>query len=131
MMELEPERMARPWRATWRRMILVGVTIGIILAAKAEAAERLQIVWPTPSTAWSDGKPAKEFLQHAGSGDPESGGFGGVRSGGAQFHEGIDIKPVARNRRGEPTDEVYAAMAGIVRHVSSVAGNSSYGRYIV
>jgi murein DD-endopeptidase MepM/ murein hydrolase activator NlpD len=94
-------------------------------------AERLKIVWPTPSTAWAEGKPARDFLQHAGSGDPESGGFGGVRSGGIQFHEGIDIKPVARNRRGEPTDEIFAAMAGIVRHVSSKPGNSSYGRYIV
>jgi len=48
-----------------------------------------------------------------------------------QFHEGIDIKPVGRDRRGEPTDEVSAAMAGIVRHVSDRPGDSNYGRYIV
>jgi murein DD-endopeptidase MepM/ murein hydrolase activator NlpD len=54
-----------------------------------------------------------------------------VRSAGQQFHEGIDIRPVSRDRRGEPADDVFAAMAGVVRHVSTVAGNSSYGRYVV
>jgi hypothetical protein len=54
-----------------------------------------------------------------------------VRSGGGQFHEGIDIKCLVRDRRGEPTDNVFAAMAGVVRHINSSAGDSSYGRYIV
>lgn len=94
-------------------------------------AERLQLVWPTPSTAWADGKPPSQWLQHAGSGEPESGGFGGVRSAGTQFHEGIDIRPVSRDRRGEPLDDVFAAMKGVVRYVSSAAGDSSYGRYVV
>ena len=101
------------------------------LASAASAAERLQLVWPTPITAWAEGKPAAAFLQHAGSGDPDSGGFGGVRSGGAQFHEGLDIRPVARDRRGEPIDSVFAALHGVVRHVSATAGNSRYGRYVV
>jgi hypothetical protein len=78
-----------------------------------------------------DGRSPKEFLQHAGSGDPESGEYGGVRSGGSQFHEGIDIKCVARDRRGEPADNVFATMDGVVRHVNAVAGDSNYGRYIV
>jgi murein DD-endopeptidase MepM/ murein hydrolase activator NlpD len=94
-------------------------------------AERLQLVWPTPSTAWAEGKPPAQWLQHAGSGDPESGGFGGVRSAGTQFHEGIDIKPASRDRKGEPLDDVFAAMKGVVRYVSSAAGDSSYGRYVV
>jgi murein DD-endopeptidase MepM/ murein hydrolase activator NlpD len=95
------------------------------------AGERVEIVWPTPNPAWAEGRPARAYLQHAGSGDPESGGFGGVRSGGTQFHEGIDIKAMARDRRGEPTDDVFAAMNGVVRHINSHAGDSSYGRYIV
>jgi murein DD-endopeptidase MepM/ murein hydrolase activator NlpD len=109
-------------------------TVAVAMAAgggRARAAERLQLVWPTPNPAWAEGKPAAAFLQHAGSGDPESGGFGGVRSGGGQFHEGIDIRALNRDRRGEPTDAVFAAMAGVVRHVNPVAGDSSYGRYIV
>jgi murein DD-endopeptidase MepM/ murein hydrolase activator NlpD len=97
----------------------------------AGAAERVEIVWPTPNPAWADGKPPGNYLQHAGSGEPESGAFGGVRSGGTQFHEGLDLKCLARDRRGEPLDSVFAAMAGVVRHVSASAGDSSYGRYIV
>lgn len=109
-------------------LVLFGL---VAFAGVAPAAERLKLVWPTPGTAWAEGKPASAFLQHAGSGDPESGGFGGVRNGGAQFHEGIDIRAVARDRRGEATDAVCAAMDGVVRHVSAVAGESSYGRYVV
>ena len=97
----------------------------------AAAAPAFELAWPTPNRAWADGKPPAAWLQHAGSGDPLSGGFGGVRSGGRQFHEGIDIRPVARDRNGEPTDSVFAAMAGVVRHVSRAAGDSSYGRYLV
>jgi murein DD-endopeptidase MepM/ murein hydrolase activator NlpD len=88
-------------------------------------------VWPTPHQAWNEGKPPASFLQQAGSGDPASGGFGGVRSGGTHFHEGIDIVPLSRDRRGEPMDDVVAAMTGVVRHINSSAGDSGYGRYIV
>lgn len=87
--------------------------------------------WPTPNPAFEAGKGIEAFLQQAGSGDPASGGYGGVRSGGKQFHEGLDLKPMKRDRRGEPLDDVMAAIDGVVRHVSTVAGNSSYGRYIV
>jgi peptidoglycan LD-endopeptidase LytH len=120
------------WRTVtgWFRGRLRLLMVPVALAAAARA-ERLELVWPTPSTAWAEGKPLSSFLQHAGSGDPRSGAFGGVRSGGAQFHEGIDIKPVQRDRRGEPLDPILAAMAGVVRHVNPAAGASSYGRYIV
>lgn len=104
---------------------------GFFCWMELSAAERIELVWPTPNPAWAAGRPGRDYLQHAGSGDPESGGFGGVRSGGAQFHEGIDLKAVARDRRGEPLDSVFAAMDGVVRHASAAAGDSSYGRYIV
>jgi murein DD-endopeptidase MepM/ murein hydrolase activator NlpD len=71
------------------------------------------------------------LLQHAGSGDPISGSFGGVRSEGRQFHEGIDIQPLRRDRQGEALDPVYAVLDGVVRHINAVPGKSSYGRYIV
>src|SRR4051812_33885993 len=103
-----------------------------LIASRAlSAADAIELAWPTPNTAWAEGKPPTAYLQDAGSGDPESGTFGGVRSGGAQFHEGIDIKAVAHDRHGEPTDNVLAAMAGVVRHICSSAGDRSYGRYIV
>lgn len=115
-------------RAWWRRAVFVGVVVG---CASQLLAARVEIVWPTPSKVWQEGRADREFLQHAGSGDPASGGFGGVRGGGLQFHEGVDIKPTARDRSGAPTDPVFAAMKGVVRHVSSRPGNSNYGRYIV
>ena len=112
--------------SAWLAALLFGMIFPVTLHAG-----RVEIVWPTPNPAWADGKPAREFLQHAGSGDAESGGFGGVRSNGTQFHEGLDIRALKRDRRGEPTDPIFAAMAGVVRHVSTIAGNSSYGRYLV
>ncbi len=108
------------------------VFVGLcIAAATAHAGERVNIIWPTPNTAWADGRPLADYVQHAGSGDAESGTFGGVRNGGTRFHEGIDMKCLARDRRGEPIDSVFAAMAGVVRHINSSAGDSNYGRYIV
>ncbi len=98
-------------------------------AVGAEPAFKL--VWPTPNTGWAEGKPPSQWLQHAGSGDPATGGFGGVRSGGTRFHEGVDIRPVGRGRNGEATDPVFAAMAGVVRHVVSSPGQSGYGRHVV
>lgn len=110
---------------------LLAVLVFAFSTIAAFGNQRVEIVWPTPNPAWSEGRSPAAFLQHAGSGDPESGGFGGVRNAGTQFHEGIDIRPVARDRRGEPTDSVFAAMDGVVRHISTSPGDSSYGRYIV
>jgi hypothetical protein len=101
---------------------------GLVLVAHAQ---RIALSWPTPNHAFDEGKPVAAILQQAGSGDPASGGFGGVRSHGRQFHEGIDIQPAKRDRRGEPADPVFAVMDGVVRYINNVAGNSSYGRYIV
>ncbi len=102
-----------------------------LLAAPCAKAQRLEFSWPTPNRAWEQGRNYTAWVQPTVSGIEESGLFGCVRSSGAQFHEGIDIRPVARDRAGEPTDKITAAMDGVVRHVSSSPGNSSYGRYIV
>ncbi len=96
------------------------------------AQARVEFVYPSPNSAYAPSQPASALLQDAGSGDPESGGCGCVRTNGTQYHEGIDIKPVqARDRQGEPTDPVFAAMEGIVRYVNPTPGESSYGRYVV
>ncbi len=103
----------------------------VAFAAGAVAADRIELSWPTPNPAWAEGKSIGDFVQHAGSGDPVSGTFGGVRNGGVQFHEGLDISALVRDRRGEPVDNVMAAMAGVVRHISANPGGSNYGRYVV
>ncbi len=89
------------------------------------------IVWPTPSKAFAKGEPYTEFIQPTASGNPQSGLFGDVRNNGWKFHEGIDIAPVSRNRRGEALDDIYAAIDGKVVLINRIAGNSGYGRYIV
>jgi murein DD-endopeptidase MepM/ murein hydrolase activator NlpD len=101
------------------------------LVATALRAEQLELVWPTANPAWSEGRPIQDFIQPTESGEPESGCFGGVRSNGYQFHEGIDLKPLRRDARGEPLDHVFAVLPGVVRYVNLRPGESSYGRYIV
>ena len=48
-----------------------------------------------------------------------------------RFHEGIDIRPLYRDARGEPLDEVRAIAEGKVVHTNLVSGFSNYGRFIV
>ena len=112
-----------------RRLIVPALVL--LTAVVAPARDRLELVWPTPNQAWAEGRSIEAFIQPTVSGEPQSGCFGCVRRDGFQFHEGIDIKPVARDRRGEPVDRVFAAMAGVVRHVNPRPGESNYGRYIV
>jgi peptidoglycan LD-endopeptidase LytH len=97
----------------------------------AKAPARVDLVWPTPNQAYLSGEGMERFVQPTESGELLSGLFGSVRSGGRQFHEGLDLFPLERDRKGEPVDPVFAAMAGVVRHISSREGASSYGRYVV
>lgn len=110
--------------------ILAGALLSVLSVATA-AAQRIDFSWPTPNPAWEQGKNFESWVQPTVSGEPTSGLFGSVRSGGTQFHEGLDIRPTTRDRRGAPTDKVTAAMDGVVRNISTRAGDSSYGRYIV
>lgn len=48
-----------------------------------------------------------------------------------RFHEGIDIRPLQRDERGEPTDPVRAIAAGMVVHTNLVPRYSNYGKYVV
>src|SRR6266536_5942664 len=69
----------------------------------------------------------------------EGGQYGFVRDpvetsagvGCTRFHEGIDIRPLRRDARGEPLDEVRAIADGKVVHTNLVPGYSNYGKYIV
>lgn len=109
----------------------VAAAVFLFLGLVQATAQRVELTWPAPNDAYSPDRVVRDLLQHAGSGDPDSGGFGGVRSSGAQFHEGVDIRPLKRDRKGEATDPVFAALDGVVRHISSHPAKSSYGRYVV
>lgn len=78
-----------------------------------------------------------EALQPTAAGNPESALYGSGRtrrtSGGfaAAFHEGIDIAPASRDRRGRARDRILAAAPGRVAYLNRHPGNSSYGVYAV
>lgn len=109
--------------------LLISVLLGLLPWKLLPAS--VNLVWPTPNQAFQLGKPITAFVQPTSSGRIESGLFGCVRNGGAKFHEGLDLFPVKRSRRGEALDPVYAILPGRVVHISRVAGHSSYGRYLV
>ena len=48
-----------------------------------------------------------------------------------RFHEGIDIRPLQRDARGEPLDVIHAIAAGKVDYINNAPGGSNYGRYVV
>ncbi|MDR2430373.1 MAG: M23 family metallopeptidase [Puniceicoccales bacterium] len=110
----------------------VAVVLGVLLGVSAVASgapDSRQFAWPTPlpvkaGTAWED------FVQASASGNPATGLFGTARNGGGKFHEGLDIRAVARDRRGEATDAVCAVLGGVVAHVAPVS-NGAYGRHVV
>jgi murein DD-endopeptidase MepM/ murein hydrolase activator NlpD len=110
----------------WVALLLLG-----LIAAPFASAQRVEISWPTPNPAWERGRDFESWVQPTVSGEARSGLWGSVRSNGTQFHEGLDIKPVGRDARGEATDQVVAAMEGVVRHINTKPGDSSYGRYVV
>jgi len=60
-----------------------------------------------------------------------SGCYGCVRSDGWQMHEGLDIRCLQRDKRGEPTDPVMATADGTVSYISTKPSLSNYGNYIV
>jgi murein DD-endopeptidase MepM/ murein hydrolase activator NlpD len=43
----------------------------------------------------------------------------------------MDIRPLHRDERGEPTDQIHAIADGKIVHVNPVPGYSNYGRYVV
>ena len=113
----------------FRRILNVGLLLPFITSSLS--AERIRLAWPTKNMAYAEGRPLEDYIQPTVSGLVESGLFGCVRTEGWQFHEALDLKSIDRDSKGEPTDEIFAVMAGVVRHVASHPGQSSYGRYIV
>jgi len=109
----------------------LGVFLTGLGAATLAPAQRIAISWPTPNPAWERGQGYESWVQPTVSGEARSGLWGSVRSNGTQFHEGLDIRPMSRDARGEPRDPVTAAMDGVVRNISIKPGDSSYGRYVV
>ncbi len=60
-----------------------------------------------------------------------SGSFGCVRNDGQRMHEGLDIRHLLTDRRGEPADPVMATADGTVVYINVKPSLSNYGNYIV
>src|SRR5476651_53117 len=60
-----------------------------------------------------------------------SGSFGCVRDSGTRMHEGLDIRHLQTDKRGEPTDPVAATADGTVVYFSAKPSLSNYGNYLV
>jgi len=60
-----------------------------------------------------------------------SGTFGCVRSDGWQIHEGLDIRCLQRDKRGEPTDLIHATADGTVAYINRKPSLSNYGNYLI
>lgn len=86
---------------------------------------------PTPNRALleKDGE-ARYFVGTVGR-TWSSGTYGCVRSDGAQFHEGLDIRAVQRDKAGEATDPVLTTLDGVVAYINSKPSLSNYGIYVV
>ena len=102
--------------------------LAILLSIQAWGAT---FVFPTANTALLDSSKQEQFFVGTIGRPWTSGQFGCVRSDGQKFHEGLDIRCLVRDRRGEPTDPVLASADGAVAYISTRAGLSNYGIYLV
>lgn len=91
------------------------------------------MVPPTPQTNLLN-PDTPGVLQPTASGRLESAKFGSTRTAGngsAVFHEGVDIAPVERDRKGNALDPIRAVADGWVAFVNNQGGKSNYGKYVV
>ena len=127
---------------TWAADPAVPVTP---VAPVPAAAKSMDLRLPTENRHLLTGSPEKFYMyvdrtyEGVASKPWQGGTFGLVRTpvkvNGQlvlrQFHEGIDIAPVKRDKAGNPLDLVSAIAAGTVVHTNPVSGRSNYGKYVV
>ena len=96
----------------------------------------LLFTFPTPQNRLDDTNNPAVFMPTE-SGKIESAWYGSTRTRKfgklflPAFHEGVDIAPTERDSKGRAKDPVFAATDGRVGYISRIAGNSSYGIYVV
>jgi murein DD-endopeptidase MepM/ murein hydrolase activator NlpD len=104
----------------------------LALAGTARAQSPLPFQFPTANHyLYVPGAELKFFAPTEPDKPWTSGSFGCVRDYGHRMHEGLDIRHLQTDRRGEPTDPVMATADGTVMYVSTRPSLSNYGNYIV
>ena len=81
----------------WALIICLAALIGFEWPLEA----KLTLFWPTPGFTFTKGSNPADFVQPTESGKIKSALFGCVRNDGERFHEGLDLAPVRRDRKGE------------------------------
>src|SRR5437016_6795193 len=128
-----------------RRVLAIVLPVVIVLSASFAQNPKIKISLPTDNDALfrESGPDFYQYIErdfHGEKSTPWEGGrYGFVRNPVptaqglvyTRFHEGIDIRCLHRDARGEPLDGVRAIADGKVVHTNQVPGYSNYGRYIV
>ena len=121
---------ARLRRITRQLPLYIGTLIScFILGSPANAAPAIS--FPTENRLLLESGQEERFFVGTVGKPWMSGAFGCVRSGGNQFHEGIDIKCLKRDKKGESTDSVFATADGTVTYINTRPSLSNYGNYLV
>src|SRR5207249_4982326 len=103
----------------------------VLLALCLRSARAQPLCLPTANRALFDPKGEERFFVGTAGKPWTTGTFGCVRSEGRQMHEGLDIRCLRRDSRGEPTDPVMASADGTVVYLSRKPALSNYGNYLV
>lgn len=96
------------------------------LVAKAQTFQL-----PSPNKALYENGGAERYFVGTVGKPWSSGTFGCVRSYGQQLHEGLDIRPLERDKQGEATDPAFATAEGTVAYINRRPALSNYGNYVV
>jgi murein DD-endopeptidase MepM/ murein hydrolase activator NlpD len=114
-----------------RRRSALGSLACLFLLAGPLAATAETFRLPTANQAiYENGGEERYFVGTVGK-PWTTGTFGCVRSDGQQIHEGIDIRCLQRDKRGEPADPVLATADGTVAYINTRPSLSNYGNYLV
>ena len=108
-----------------------GALLGVLFGWAADLTAAAVFQLPTANHALFEPGGEERFLVGTAGKPWTSGQFGCVRSEGFQFHEGLDIRCLQRDRRGEPTDPVGATADGVVAYINSKPALSPYGNYVL
>lgn len=129
------------------RIIAAGcwfIALSLLVSTSLEA-QPLRLILPTSNAAMlEDDGPSfymytDRFFEGVRSRPWQGGQYGFVRNPErtedglifTRFHEGVDIRPLYRDRNDEPLDTVRTIDDGTVVYVNTGANASSYGRYVV
>ena len=111
--------------------------VGFFVLNSVQGSERIDWQLPTGNRALFQGED-KKFYQPTISRRLISGMFGFVRTSEPEparifehFHKGIDIRPLHRDKKGDPTDTISASADGEVVRVNLDEKISDYGKQVI